>query len=125
MKLVKVIMRPEKVFELKDVLSGIGYHGITVKECSGFGEHKTTIKQLYRGITYDTRSDIFKRVELEFIAQDEKVESVVKTIRNIASTDKGGDGRIYILPLENAIHIHTGDTHSGFMDEGLLENKKQ
>ncbi|MBM4053466.1 MAG: P-II family nitrogen regulator [Planctomycetes bacterium] len=125
MKLIKVIMRPEKTFELKDVLSGIGYHGITVKECSGFGEHKTTIKQLYRGIAYDTRSDLFKRVELEFIVHDDKVESIVKTIRNVASTDKGGDGRIYIIPVEDAIHIHSGDTHSGFMDEKLLESKRQ
>lgn len=57
MKLVKVIMRPERALELKDVLSGIGFHGITSKDCHGFGESKKVVRQVYRGKVYEQRVD--------------------------------------------------------------------
>ncbi len=113
MKLVKAIIRPEKEFEVKDVLSGIGYHGITSKDSAGFGESKKVIKQVYRGKVYEQRVDAIKRKEIEVVTPDDKVEKVIEAIRNVAKTEQGGDGRIYILPLENAIHIHSGDIHIG------------
>lgn len=122
LKLIKVILRPEKEFELKDVLSGIGYHGITSKESAGFGEHKKVIKQVYRGKVYEQRADAVKRKELEFVVPDDKVEKVIETIRKVAATNQGGDGRIYISSLDDAIHIHTGDRHLGDSSEDGLEN---
>jgi nitrogen regulatory protein PII len=117
MKLIKVILRPEKTLELKDALSGLGYHGITSKDSSGFGESKKVIKQVYRGKVYEQRVDAVKREELEFVVADYRVESVIKTIRDVAATDQGGDGRIYISTLDNAIHISSGDRHLGDSSE--------
>jgi nitrogen regulatory protein PII len=121
MKLVKVILRPEKEFELKDVLSGLGYHGITSKDSAGFGESKKVVKQVYRGKVYEQRVDAIKRKELEFVVPDDRVEKVVETIRKIAVTSQGGDGRIYISTLDDSIHIHTGDKHFGDTSEEGLE----
>ncbi len=117
MKLIKVILRPEKTMELKDALSGLGYHGITAKHASGFGEQKKTVKQVYRGKVYEQRVDAVKREELEFVVADYRVESVIQTIRKVAATDQGGDGRIYISTLDNAIHISSGDRHLGDSSE--------
>jgi nitrogen regulatory protein PII len=117
MKLIKVILRPEKTFELKDALSSLGYHGITAKDSSGFGESKKVIKQVYRGKVYEQRVDAVKREELEFVVADYRVESVIKTIRDVVATEQGGDGRIYISTLDNAIHISSGDRHLGDSSE--------
>ena len=117
MKLIKVILRPEKTMELKDALSGLGYHGITAKHASGFGEQKKTVKQVYRGKIYEQRVDAVKREELEFVVADYRVESVIKTIRDVVATEQGGDGRIYISTLDNAIHISSGDRHLGDSSE--------
>jgi len=117
MKLIKVILRPEKTMELKDALSGLGYHGITAKHASGFGEQKKTVKQVYRGKVYEQRVDAIKREELEFVVADYRVESVIKTIRDVVATEQGGDGRIYISTLDNAIHISSGDRHLGDSSE--------
>ena len=117
MKLIKVILRPEKTMELKDALSGLGYHGITAKHASGFGESKKVIKQVYRGKIYEQRVDAIKREELEFVVADYRVESVIKTIRDVVATEQGGDGRIYISTLDNAIHISSGDRHLGDSSE--------
>lgn len=123
MNLVKVILRPEKAHDLKDVLSGLGYHGITTKEISGYGEQKQTIKQVYRGKVYEQVVDSVKRVELEFVVpDDEKAEKVIKSIRNVVSTGQGGDGRIYVIPMKDAVHIHSGSKHSGDSSEGDLSD---
>ncbi len=121
MKLFKVILRPEKEFVLKDVLSGIGYHGITSKDSAGLGESKKTVKQVYRGKVYEQRVDAVKRKELEFVVPDDKVKKVIETIRNVAVTEQGGDGRIYVSSLDESIHIHTGDKHLGDSSEDELK----
>ena len=113
MKLVKAITRPEKALEVKDILSGSGYHGITTKHTFGYGEDKKIVKQIYRGKVYEQRVDAVKREELEFIVADYRVKSVEDSIRSVTKTDQGGDGRIYVLPIEQSIHIHTGDRHIG------------
>ena len=120
MKLIKVILRPEKEFEVKDILSGIGYHGITSKDCYGFGESKKVVKQVYRGKVYEQRVDAVKRKELEFVVPDDRLEKVIETIRKIAVTNQGGDGRIYVSTLDESIHIHTGDKHLGDSSEDEL-----
>ena len=121
MKLVKIILRPEKTYELKDVLYGLGYHGITAKPTMGFGEQKKTIKQVYRGRVYEQRVDAVKREELELVVPDANLEKLIKTVRNVAKTDQGGDGRIYVIQLEDSIHIHSGDKHLGDPSEKELE----
>jgi len=120
LKLIKVILRPEKEFEVKDVLSGIGYHGITSKDCYGFGESKKVVKQVYRGKVYEQRVDAVKRKELEFVVPDDRLEKVIETIRKVAVTNQGGDGRIYVSTLDESIHIHTGDKHLGDSSEDEL-----
>ena len=116
-ELFKVILRPEKEFVLKDVLSGIGYHGITSKDSAGLGESKKIIKQVYRGKVYEQRVDAVKRKELEFVVPDDKVQKIIETVRKVAVTEQGGDGRIYVSTLDESIHIHAGDTHLGDSSE--------
>jgi Nitrogen regulatory protein PII len=123
MKLIKVIMRPEKTYELKDILSGIGYHGITAKACSGFGESKKVIKQVFRGKVYEQRVEAVKREELEFVVPDDKVGKVLETIRKVVATDQGADGRIYVSTLDEAIHIHSGSRHLGDSSEDELKDE--
>ncbi len=123
MKLIKVIMRPEKTYELKDILTGIGYHGITAKPCSGFGESKKVVKQIYRGKVYEQRADAVKREELEFVVPDNNAEKVIETIRNVGSTEHGADGRIYVSTLDESVHIHSGDRHMGDASEKDIKDE--
>ena len=113
MKLIKVILKPEKTLDLKDELTNLGYHGISTKHTFGYGEQIKTIKQVYRGKVYEQRIDAVKREELEFIVADYRVKSVIESIRSVTKSDQGGDGRIYVLPVEQSIHIHTGGRHMG------------
>ncbi len=117
MKLIKVIFRPGKILDLKDALTALGYHGITFKTNFGFGEQRKTIRQIFRGKIYEKRGDAIKRAEIEFVVADYRVEKVIETIRNVTKTEQEGDGRIYIFPMENAVHIHSGDRHLGDSSE--------
>ncbi len=121
MKLVKVIIRPEKKFALKDALANMGCHGITTKECSGFGESKETIREDYNGTIYERRIDVNKREEMEFVVPDDKVKEVLENVQNIAATDDGSDGRIYVSALEESVHVHNGSEHRGDENEFYLE----
>ncbi len=123
MKLVKAITRPEKALEVKDILSGSGYHGITTTECYGYGESKKIVKQIYRGKVYEQRVDAVKRTELEFVVPDDKVDNVIRTIRNVAVTDHGADGRIYIFAMNDSFHISSGSTHLGDASEKELKDE--
>jgi len=120
-KLVKVIMRPEKKFALKDVLADLGYHGITSKECSGYGESKKTIREIYNGRVYEQRIDVIKREEMEFVVPANKVKEVLENVQIVASTDDGADGRIYVSALEESVHIHNLKEHSGDSNEFYLD----
>ncbi len=113
MKLIRVVLKPEKTLDLKDELTKLGYHGITTKHTFGYGESKKIVKQIYRGKVYEQRVDAIKREELEFVVADYRVKSVIDSIRNVTKTDEGADGRIYVLPIEQSLHIHTGDRHIG------------
>ncbi len=123
MKLIKVIMRPEKAYKLKVLLVGMGYHGITNKACSGFGESKKLIKKVLRGKDYERRIESVQREELEFVVPDDKLENVLENIRKVAATDQGADGRIYISTLDEAIHIHSGHKHLGDASEEELKDE--
>ncbi len=107
MKLIEAIIKPFKLDEVKDALNEIGIEGITVCEVKGFGRQKGHT-ELYRGAEYVV--DFIPKVKLEIAVADELVAKVVETIQNTAKTGRIGDGKIFVLALENAVRIRTGET---------------
>ena len=107
MKLVKAIIRPEKVNEVKDALVAIGLKGMTVTEAKGFGRQRGHT-EVYRGAEYKT--DFIRKTKLEMVMEDNIVHEVVETIQTTTRTGKIGDGKIFIIPVENVIRIRTGET---------------
>ena len=105
MKKIEAIISPSKLEEVKDELGSIGVTGATVAEVHGVAGHPRV--ELYRGAEY--KVDMVPQVELEIIVPDDEVASVVATIRGAASTVRGEEGRIFILPLEDVIRIRTGE----------------
>jgi nitrogen regulatory protein P-II 1 len=106
MKLIEAIIKPFKLDEVKDALNEIGVMGITVSEVKGFGRQKGHT-ELYRGAEYVV--DFIPKVKLEIAVADDMVPKVLETIENAAKTGRIGDGKIFILPLEEAIRIRTGE----------------
>jgi nitrogen regulatory protein P-II 1 len=106
MKLIEAIIKPFKLDEVKDALNEIGIEGITVSEVKGFGRQKGHT-ELYRGAEYVV--DFIPKVKLEIAVADELVAKVVETIENSAKTGRIGDGKIFILPLEEAVRIRTSE----------------
>jgi nitrogen regulatory protein P-II 2 len=107
MKLIKAIIKPFKLDDVREALSEIGIQGITVSEVKGFGRQKGHT-ELYRGAEY--RVDFLPKVKLETVVSDEQVENVVNAIRESANTGKIGDGKIFVLPIEQAVRIRTGES---------------
>ncbi len=106
MKLVEAIIKPFKLDEVKDALNEIGITGITVSEVKGFGRQKGHT-ELYRGAEYVV--DFIPKVKMEIAVSDELVAKVVDTIVNTAKTGRIGDGKIFILPMAEAVRIRTGE----------------
>jgi len=106
MKLIEAIIKPFKLDEVKDALNEIGIEGITVSEVKGFGRQKGHT-ELYRGAEYVV--DFIPKVKLQIAVSDELVNKVVETNVNTAKTGRIGDGKIFIMPLEEAIRIRTGE----------------
>jgi nitrogen regulatory protein P-II 1 len=106
MKLIEAIIKPFKLDEVKDALNEIGIEGITVCEVKGFGRQKGHT-ELYRGAEYVV--DFIPKVKLEIAVADEMVTKVVETIQNTARTGRIGDGKIFILSLDEAVRIRTGE----------------
>jgi nitrogen regulatory protein P-II 1 len=106
MKLIEAIIKPFKLDEVKEALSEIGIEGITVSEVKGFGRQKGHT-ELYRGAEYVV--DFLPKVKLEIAVADELVAKVIETIELTAKTGRIGDGKIFVLPLENAVRIRTGE----------------
>ncbi len=106
MKLIEAIIKPFKLDEVKDALAEIGVEGITVSEVKGFGRQKGHT-ELYRGAEYVV--DFIPKVKLEVAVADEVVARVVETIESAAKTGRIGDGKIFILPLDEAVRIRTGE----------------
>lgn len=107
MKLVEAIIKPFKLDEVKDALHEIGIEGITVSEVKGFGRQKGHT-ELYRGAEYVV--DFIPKVKLEIAVSDELAAKVIETIQNTAKTGRIGDGKIFVIALEEAIRIRTGET---------------
>ena len=106
MKLIEAIIKPFKLDEVKDALNAIGIEGITVSEVKGFGRQKGHT-ELYRGAEYVV--DFIPKIKLEIAVSDDLVAKVVETIQNSAKTGRIGDGKIFIISLEEAIRIRTGE----------------
>jgi nitrogen regulatory protein P-II 1 len=106
MKLVEAIIKPFKLDEVKDALNDIGIEGITVSEVKGFGRKKGHT-ELYRGAEYVV--DFIPKIKLEIAIADELVAKVVETIETSARTGRIGDGKIFVIPLDEALRIRTGE----------------
>lgn len=106
MKKVEAIIKPFKLDEVKEALSAVGVQGITVSEVKGFGRQKGHT-ELYRGAEYVV--DFLPKVKLEIIVKDEMVGQVVETIIKAAKTGRIGDGKIFVLPIEEVVRIRTGE----------------
>ena len=109
MKLVTAVIKPFKLDDVREALSEIGMQGITVTEVKGFGRQKGHT-ELYRGAEYVV--DFLPKVKIEVAIDDEQVDSVVEAISKAANTGKIGDGKIFVVTLEQAVRIRTGDTGS-------------
>jgi nitrogen regulatory protein P-II 1 len=109
MKKVEAIIKPFKLDEVKESLSAIGIQGLTVSEVKGFGRQKGHT-ELYRGAEYVV--DFLPKVKLEIIVREEQVVEVVETIEKAAKTGRIGDGKIFVLPIDEIIRIRTGERGS-------------
>jgi nitrogen regulatory protein P-II 2 len=107
MKLVTAIIKPFKLDEVREALSGIGVQGITVTEVKGFGRQKGHT-ELYRGAEYVV--DFLPKVKIEAAVSNELVERVIEAIESGARTGKIGDGKVFVYDLEQVIRIRTGET---------------
>jgi nitrogen regulatory protein PII len=106
MKKIEAIIKPFKLDEVKDALNTIGVQGITVTEVKGFGRQKGHT-ELYRGAEYVV--DFLPKVKLEIIAADNLVAKIIETIETAAKTGRIGDGKIFIIPVEDVVRIRTGE----------------
>ncbi len=107
MKKIEAIIKPFKLDEVKEALREVGISGMTVTEVKGFGRQKGHT-ELYRGAEYVV--DFLPKVKIEVVVPDSLVEQVIEAIRNGAYTGKIGDGKIFVIDVENAIRIRTGET---------------
>ena len=106
MKLVTAVIKPFKLDEVKEALHEIGIQGLTVTEVKGFGRQKGHT-ELYRGAEYVV--DFLPKIKLEVVVGDDMTDKVVDALVGAANTGRIGDGKIFVLPLEETIRIRTGE----------------
>jgi nitrogen regulatory protein P-II 1 len=106
MKKIEAIIKPFKLDDVKDALNALGINGMTVTEVKGFGRQRGH-KEIYRGTEYQT--DFLPKIKLDVVVSADMVDKVVDTIAEKANSGKIGDGKIFVLPLEQAIRIRTGE----------------
>jgi nitrogen regulatory protein P-II 1 len=106
MKKVEAIIKPFKLEEVKDALNQVGISGLTVTEVKGYGRQKGHV-ELYRGAEYDV--SFVPKVKIEMVVADGVLDKVVKVIEDTAKTGKIGDGKIFVLPVEETVRIRTGE----------------
>jgi nitrogen regulatory protein P-II 1 len=106
MKKIEAIIKPFKLDEVKEALQEVGIQGLSVTEAKGFGRQKGHT-ELYRGAEYVV--DFLPKVKIEVVLADEQVEGAIEAIINAAKTGKIGDGKIFVMPVEQAIRIRTGE----------------
>jgi nitrogen regulatory protein P-II 1 len=107
MKKIEAIIKPHKLDEVKEALQKINIKGMTITEVKGFGRQKGHT-EIYRGAEYII--DFIPKVKLELVLDEVQVPETLKTIQEAARTDKIGDGKIFVLTVEEVIRIRTGET---------------
>jgi nitrogen regulatory protein P-II 2 len=107
MKLITAVIKPFKLDEVREALSQVGVHGITVTEVKGFGRQKGHT-ELYRGAEYVV--DFLPKVKIEAAVDADHVDRAIEAIENAARTGKIGDGKIFVYDLEQVVRIRTGET---------------
>ena len=106
MKLIKAIIKPFKLEEMKEALAEVGIEGMTVTEVKGFGRQKGHT-EIYRGSEYTV--DFLPKVKIEIVVADEIVQKTAEAIVKAAKTGKIGDGKVFVLPIDEAIRIRTDE----------------
>ncbi|NOX83472.1 MAG: P-II family nitrogen regulator [Alphaproteobacteria bacterium] len=107
MKKIEAIIKPFKLDDVKEALQEIGLQGMSVTDIRGFGRQKGHT-ELYRGAEYVV--DFLPKVKIEIVVDDAIVERAVEAIKNAAHSGRIGDGKIFIIPVEDALRIRTGET---------------
>ena len=107
MKKIEAVIKPFRLDEVKDALNKLGVSGMTITEVKGFGRQRGH-KEVYRGTEYQV--DFVPKVKIEIVIAADMVDKVVATIAENANTQKVGDGKIFVLPLEQAVRIRTGES---------------
>lgn len=106
MKLVLAIIKPHKLDEVRQALSDVSVQGLTVSEAQGYGRQKGHT-EIYRGAEYET--NLVPKVRVEVVVEDDVEERVVEAIQHAAKTGKIGDGKIFVIDVEKAVRIRTGE----------------
>ena len=106
MKKIQAIIRPEKLDEVKRALEAAGYPGITITQVEGHGKQKGVTQQ-WRGEVY--KVDLLSKTQVEIVVSDKDVEKIVSAIQKTAGTNSVGDGKIFVINVEDAIRIRTGE----------------
>ena len=109
MKKIEAIIKPFKLDEVKEALQYVGVQGLSVIEVKGFGRQKGHT-ELYRGAEYVV--DFLPKVKIEVVLDDDQVDAAIEAIVDAAKTEKIGDGKIFVSPVEHAIRIRTGESGS-------------
>jgi nitrogen regulatory protein P-II 1 len=107
MKKIEAVIKPFKLDDVKEALNEIGIQGMTVSEVKGYGRQKGH-KEIYRGAEYVV--DFIPKIKIEIVVPADQAEQVVQKIREAANTNKIGDGKIFVIPVEEAVRVRTGET---------------
>lgn len=107
MKKIEAIIKPYKLDDVKNALNGIGIKGMTITEVKGYGRQKGHT-EIYRGAEYVV--DFLPKIKMEIIVDADKVDQVIETVVEAARTGKIGDGKIFVLPVEQIVRVRTGET---------------
>jgi nitrogen regulatory protein PII len=106
MKKIEAIIKPFRLDDVKDALNELGVSGMTISEAKGFGRQRGH-KEIYRGTEYQV--DFVPKIKIDLVVASEMADKVVSTIAEKANTGKVGDGKIFVMPMEQAIRIRTGE----------------
>jgi len=109
MKIVMAVIKPFKLDEVRDALTGLGVHGLTVTEVKGYGRQKGHT-EIYRGTEYAV--NFLPKVKIEVAVDDSQADAVADAITAAAKTGQIGDGKIFVIPLDHAVRIRTGESDS-------------